>query len=236
MARAFFPVIVVVFLIRSFWVEPFKIPSGSMKPTLLVGDFILVNKYIYGIRLPVINKKVIDIDPVRRGDVVVFRYPADPSVDYIKRVIGTPGDRVQYRGKRLTINGEQVGVQGSGFYTDKAEKGFWTLLGRISGYNGKANDPKVRFALYSPQGREKYRELVGQGWTDAIRHLHPDERIYTFWPYWRNAFQRDAGIRIDHALFSPALAKALKAAGVDRTPRGWDKTSDHAPMWVEVEV
>src|SRR6478672_6420603 len=83
MARAFFPVIVVVFLIRSFWVEPFKIPSGSMKPTLLVGDFILVNKYTYGIRLPVINKKVIDIHPIARGDVIVFRYPADPSVDYI---------------------------------------------------------------------------------------------------------------------------------------------------------
>src|SRR3954469_18433902 len=110
MARAFFPVIVVVFLIRSFWVEPFKIPSGSMKPTLLVGDFILVNKYTYGIRLPVINKKIIDVNPIRRGDVIVFRYPADPSVDYIKRVVGTPGDKVQYRGKRLTVNGEPVAV------------------------------------------------------------------------------------------------------------------------------
>jgi signal peptidase I len=118
MARAFFPVIVVVFLIRSFWVEPFKIPSGSMKPTLLVGDFILVNKYTYGIRLPVLNRKVVEINAVRRGDVVVFRYPADPSVDYIKRVVGLPGDQVTYRGKRLTINGEQVAVQGSGFYTD----------------------------------------------------------------------------------------------------------------------
>jgi signal peptidase I len=118
MARAFFPVIVVVFLIRSFWIEPFKIPSGSMKPTLLVGDFILVNKYTYGIRIPVINKKVIDVNPLRRGDVVVFRYPADPSVDYIKRVVGLPGDKVSYRGKRLTINGEPIAVQGSGFYTD----------------------------------------------------------------------------------------------------------------------
>jgi signal peptidase I len=118
MARAFFPVIVVVFLIRSFWVEPFKIPSGSMKPTLLVGDFILVNKYTYGIRLPVVNRKVVEVNPIRRGDVVVFRYPADPTVDYIKRVVGTPGDKIAYRGKRLTVNGEVVPVQSSGFYTD----------------------------------------------------------------------------------------------------------------------
>ncbi|HET6264820.1 MAG TPA: signal peptidase I [Usitatibacter sp.] len=126
MARAFFPVIVVVFLIRSFWVEPFKIPSGSMKPTLLVGDFILVNKYTYGIRLPVVNKKIVEIDPIRRGDVVVFRYPADPTVDYIKRVVGIAGDKVVYRGKRLTINGEAVSFQPSGFYTD-AELNFLRL-------------------------------------------------------------------------------------------------------------
>jgi exodeoxyribonuclease-3 len=91
-------------------------------------------------------------------------------------------------------------------------------------------------ALFAPVAKEKYRELVAQGWTDAIRHLHPEERIYTFWHYWRNSFQRDAGIRIDHALLSPTLAKALRAAGVNRTPRGWEKTSDHAPIWVEVEV
>ena len=91
-------------------------------------------------------------------------------------------------------------------------------------------------ALFAPAAREKYRELVAQGWTDAVRELHPDERIYTFWHYWRNSFQRDAGIRIDHALLSPSLAKKLKAAGVDRTPRALEKTSDHAPMWVEVEV
>ena len=91
-------------------------------------------------------------------------------------------------------------------------------------------------ALFAPQAREKYRELVAQGWTDAIRHLHPDERIYTFWHYWRNSFQRDAGIRIDHALLSPDLAKQLKSAGVDRAPRGWEKTSDHAPMWIELQL
>jgi exodeoxyribonuclease-3 len=91
-------------------------------------------------------------------------------------------------------------------------------------------------ALFAPAAREKFRELVGEGWTDAIRKLHPDGRIYTFWHYWRNSFQRDAGIRIDHALLSPPLAKKLTAAGVDRSPRGLEKTSDHAPIWVEVEV
>ena len=91
-------------------------------------------------------------------------------------------------------------------------------------------------ALFAPAARKKYKELVAQGWTDAIRHLHPDERIYTFWHYWRNSFGRDAGIRIDHALLSPILAKKLKGVGVDRNPRGWEKTSDHAPVWVELEV
>lgn len=104
----FFPVILVVFLLRSFVVEPFKIPSGSMIPTLEIGDFILVNKFTYGIRLPVINTKVIDIGLPQRGDVMVFRFPQDPSVDYIKRLVGLPGDKVEYRNKRLTINGEAV--------------------------------------------------------------------------------------------------------------------------------
>jgi exodeoxyribonuclease-3 len=91
-------------------------------------------------------------------------------------------------------------------------------------------------ALFAPQARQCYAKLVGQGWTDAIRYLYPDQRIYTFWHYWRNSFERDAGIRIDHALLSPALAPKVKDAGVDRTPRGWEKTSDHAPIWVELEV
>jgi exodeoxyribonuclease-3 len=90
-------------------------------------------------------------------------------------------------------------------------------------------------ALFSPEAREKFRELVAQGWTDALRHLHPDERIYTFWHYWRNSFERDAGIRIDHFLLNPVGAKRLVAAGVDREVRGWDKTSDHAPVWIELK-
>ena len=105
---SFFPVILIVFLLRSFLVEPFKIPSGSMIPTLLVGDFILVNKFTYGIRLPVANRKLLDVGRPQRGDVMVFRYPEDPSLDYIKRVVGVPGDRVEYRNKRLSINGRAV--------------------------------------------------------------------------------------------------------------------------------
>lgn len=104
----FFPVILVVFLLRSFLFEPFRIPSGSMVPTLLIGDLILVNKFTYGIRLPIINTKVLDVGTPERGDVMVFRYPVDPSVDYVKRVIGLPGDTVAYKNKRLTINGVAV--------------------------------------------------------------------------------------------------------------------------------
>ncbi len=103
-----FPVIITVFLLRSFLFEPFKIPSGSMIPTLLVGDLILVNKYHYGIRLPVINTKITEGNKPKTGDVMVFRYPPKPSLDYIKRVVGVPGDEVAYLNKRLTINGKPV--------------------------------------------------------------------------------------------------------------------------------
>ncbi|MHA6888376.1 signal peptidase I [Ralstonia pseudosolanacearum] len=103
---SFFPVIAAVFLLRSFVVEPFKIPSGSMIPTLQIGDFILVNKYTYGVRLPIVNKKLVELNQPQRGDVMVFRYPKDESMDYIKRVIGVPGDVVRYDNKRLTINGQ----------------------------------------------------------------------------------------------------------------------------------
>ncbi|PCE28443.1 signal peptidase I [Burkholderia ubonensis] len=105
---SFFPVILAVFVVRSFIVEPFKIPSGSMVPTLLVGDFILVNKFDYGLRMPITNTKITQGRPLERGDVVVFRYPKDESVDYIKRVIGLPGDTVAYQDKQLTINGKPV--------------------------------------------------------------------------------------------------------------------------------
>ena len=115
-AKSFFPVILVVFFIRSFFVEPFKIPSGSMMPTLQVGDFILVNKFTYGVRLPIINQKIVPLNNPQRGDVMVFRYPENPSLDYIKRVVGLPGDTVEYHNKRLWINGVEQPQQADGDY------------------------------------------------------------------------------------------------------------------------
>ncbi|HET7843589.1 MAG TPA: signal peptidase I [Xanthomonadales bacterium] len=122
--RSFFPVIFAVLLIRSFLAEPFRIPSDSMMPTLLDGDFILVNKFAYGIRVPVVNKKVIDIGEPERGDVVVFRYPGyanrpdDPTIgtDYIKRIVGLPGDEVTYRDRILYVNGQKVDAKVVGAY------------------------------------------------------------------------------------------------------------------------
>ena len=131
--KSFFPVILIVFTLRSFLVEPFKIPSGSMIPTLLIGDFILVNKYTYGIRLPVINMKIIDIGQPERGDVMVFRYPEDPTVDYIKRVVGLPGDQVAYQNKRLVINGREVPLKPAADYLLKDKIQFLTQFSETLG-------------------------------------------------------------------------------------------------------
>jgi len=107
--KSFFPVLAIVLILRSFLLEPFQIPSGSMKPTLEVGDFILVNKFAYGIRLPVVDTKVVEVGDPQRGDVMVFRYPSNPSINYIKRVVGLPGDRIAYtQDKRLMVNGQSV--------------------------------------------------------------------------------------------------------------------------------
>ena len=121
-ARSLFPILLIVLVFRSFIFEPFKIPSGSMIPTLLVGDFILVNKYTYGLRLPVSNTKFLDIGEPQRGDVVVFRYPVDPRVNFIKRLVGLPGDTITYRNKELFVNGEKVAMQEQGFFSSQDVK------------------------------------------------------------------------------------------------------------------
>jgi len=133
---SFFPVIALVFFLRSFLYEPFKIPSSSMVPTLVTGDLILVNKFTYGIRLPILNQKIIELNDPQRGDVMVFKYPKDPSQDYIKRVIGVPGDRVEYRDKRLTINGQPATYKPLPDYLDGDTLGysrqFVEDLGKVS--------------------------------------------------------------------------------------------------------
>ncbi len=163
-----FPVILAVFLLRSFLFEPFKIPTGSMIPTLLVGDLILVNKFHYGVRLPVINKKILENNPVQRGDVMVFRYPSDTRLDYIKRVVGLPGDEVAYLNQRLSINGKAIETTAQGEHYDEDSLSYAPMfiekLGskehkirvdlRRLGYYGP--DPK-RFPMaencrYSPEG------------------------------------------------------------------------------------
>lgn len=116
---SFFPVIALVFFLRSFLYEPFKIPSSSMVPTLEIGDLILVNKFTYGIRLPIINKKVVELNSPQRGDVMVFKYPKDMSLDYIKRVIGIPGDKIEYKNKRLVVNGKAVSYEALSDYLDE---------------------------------------------------------------------------------------------------------------------
>ncbi len=157
--KSFFPVLAIVLVLRSFLVEPFQIPSGSMKPTLEVGDFILVNKFAYGIRLPVLDNKVIEVGDPQRGDVMVFRYPSDPNINYIKRVIGLPGDRIAYSSdKHLTINGRPV-----------AEK----LLGEEPGTLGSANlyEEKLGEAEHLIRKEMKrYRMEPGREWVVPQGH------------------------------------------------------------------
>jgi signal peptidase I len=124
-SRSFFPIVLVVLLIRSFLYEPFRIPSSSMMPTLRVGDFIFVSKFSYGLRLPVLNTKVLALGEPERGDVAVFRLPSDPATNYIKRIVGVPGDTVSLREKRLWINGEPVPLQLEDEFVNVECGGFW---------------------------------------------------------------------------------------------------------------
>lgn len=159
---SFFPVIALVFFLRSFLYEPFKIPSSSMVPTLVTGDLILVNKYTYGIRLPILNKKVVEINDPQRGDVMVFKYPKNPALDYIKRVVGVPGDRIVYRNKRLTINGEAAGYQPLPDYLDEESlsysRQFVEDLGAVS--HRILNDDRMPAYVTRPERFPSYEKCT----------------------------------------------------------------------------
>ncbi len=155
-ARSFFPIILIVLLIRSFLFEPFRIPSDSMMPTLLDGDFIFVNKFTYGLRLPVLNAELVDLGEPRRGDVVVFRLPSDPSTNYIKRLVGLPGDRISVHNKRLYVNDEPqpVVIDGvyEGFGHTGAQIGEETLDGVVHRVLYIQERPSVDFEGVVPEG------------------------------------------------------------------------------------
>ncbi len=138
--RAFFPILLIVLIIRSFIAEPFKIPSGSMKPTLLVGDFVLVNKFSYGVRLPVTNTKILSVNDPQRGEVFVFRNPESPHINMIKRVIGVSGDTVRYENKVLTINGEEVPIEFTGRGVDDTVLGDIPVMTAIENLDGVEHD------------------------------------------------------------------------------------------------
>lgn len=152
-SKSFFPVLFAVLILRSFLFEPFRIPSGSMMPSLLIGDFILVNKFSYGLRLPVSHQKITNGDPVERGDVVVFRFPQDESVDFIKRVVGLPGDHIKYYNRRLIINDvpqkvdfkEVYAGQGSGADSMKGLDVFTETLGKTD--HLMMTDQQVEFSV-----------------------------------------------------------------------------------------
>ena len=150
-----FPVILIVFLLRSFLFEPFKIPSGSMIPTLMIGDLILVNKFHYGVRLPVINQKITEGTPPARGDVMVFRYPPRPSQDYIKRVVGIPGDEVAYLNKKLTINGQAIKTTNISDFFDE------DVLRYFKQFDETLGDKKHNFINYEDVSPGVYPETQG---------------------------------------------------------------------------
>ncbi|PJD95197.1 MAG: signal peptidase I [Legionella sp.] len=157
-ARSFFPVFITVLVLRSFLVEPFRIPSGSLEPTLLVGDFVAVNKFAYGLRLPVIEKKVASIANPKNGDIAVFRWPPEPKFDYIKRVIGLPGDKVSYHNKVLTINGQEAKQKFVAYTIDESSGRPVTqykedLNGITHDIFVRADVPAVDFDVEVPEGQ-----------------------------------------------------------------------------------
>ena len=203
-ARSFFPILLIVLVIRSFLFEPFRIPSESMVPTLLTGDFIFVNKFAYGLRLPVINTKIVGIGEPERGDVVVFRLPSDPHVNYVKRVVGLPGDVVDYHpaNKRITINGEPVPIE---------------IAGDFEGYR----DTKLG---WEQLGLHRHRVLLMRGLSEGGRYEVPPGH------YFMMGDNRDDSqdSRYPQVGFVPEGNLVGRATGIWMN---WRRPSEGGPQW-----
>ncbi|WP_044409518.1 signal peptidase I [Thiomicrospira microaerophila] len=203
-ARSLFPVFLIVLVLRSFIIEPFRIPSGSMYPTLQIGDFIVVNKFSYGIRLPVVQTKILPFGEVKRGDVAVFRYPLDPKIDYIKRIVGLPGDRVSYIDKKLFINGELVEQRPIGRY-EGTESGSVMTGAALLQELLREGDPHEILIDPNRAGQNMIEVIVPEGHYFAVgdnRDHSADSRMWGFvpdenlkgrafgiWMHWDNGIQ-----------------------------------------------
>lgn len=178
-AYSFFPVFFVVLMLRSFLIEPFRIPTGSLEPTLLVGDFVAVNKFAYGLRLPVLESKIIPIADPKNGEIAVFRWPPEPSYDYIKRVIGIPGDKISYHNKKLSINGKEATQTFVEYTVDESSgkavaKYKENLLGRVHDIFVRPDVPAVDFDIVVPEG---HYFMMGDNRDDSA-----DSRYWGFVP------------------------------------------------------
>ena len=180
-SRSFFPVLLIVFLLRSFLFEPFRIPSASLEPTLLTGDFILVNKYQYGMRLPVIHKKLYNIAEPKRGDIMVFRWPPNPSIDFIKRVIGLPGDHISYINKELTVNGQKIPQEFVQNSTARDESGSeWQALEKQEDLLGVKHHIYVDSAKFS---RDFHDVVVPEGMYFVMGDNRDDSADSRYWGF-----------------------------------------------------
>lgn len=204
--RQFFPVIVAVFLLRSFLVEPFRIPSGSMIPTLRVGDFILVNRFAYGLRCPIGDCKILALGEPKRGEVIVFRYPVDPRQDFIKRVVGLPGDTVRYVGKELTINGERMAQDVIGPFNGRQEiEANESLSGTPHHILTNPDRPAQDFEFTVPEGQYFMMGDNRDGSSDSrfwgtVPEAYLKGRAFFVWMSWDSEAMRPVWSRIGHGI------------------------------------